>query len=87
MTSLTSGRLSWSRGLGFVPCDLFTVETDRHARRAALFFEATAIEVPDANCRPSKLSHDLRELAICTRGTLPLWHLETIEPRVAAHAL
>jgi hypothetical protein len=54
---------------------------------AALFFEATAIEVPAANCRPSKLSHDLRELAICTRSTLSLWHLETIEPRVAAHAL
>jgi hypothetical protein len=33
-TSGRRGKLSCHAELGFVPCDLFTVETDQHARRA-----------------------------------------------------
>jgi hypothetical protein len=52
-----------------------------------LFLETTAVEVANANRRPSKLSHDFRELAICASTTLALWHLQKIHQRLAADTL
>jgi hypothetical protein len=36
---------------------------------AALLFETAAIEVPDANCRPAELGHNLRKVPITTSST------------------
>jgi len=54
---------------------------------AALFLKIAAIKVSDANCRPAKLGHNLREPTIRTRGTLALWHFKNVHHRLRADAL